>query len=108
MSHWIADVHGTHAVVETADELATWTRVRGWREASEPAPSDQVYITRAPDLHGRIPYEALLGGWADEGWKPGPPPEPVDPTRPPAPPVPVEPAAKPKTQAAAGGKNKES
>jgi len=77
-SHWIADPAGVHALVDGDDQLTYWTRIRGWSIADEPGPADQVHI-RHPDVGaGRIPYEALTGGWADLGWTAGPPPEPVD------------------------------
>lgn len=110
-TYLIADAGGNLAHVEGADQRDVWTKVRGWHEVTEPRPSDQVYIWRdGIEAPGRVPYEAL-DGWVARGWRPGPPPEPVDITKDPVlvdqPPAAVAPA-KPKTQAAAGGdKSKE-
>lgn len=106
-SYWIASAEGVYALVEGADERDTWTRVRGWREAPEPGPADQVHITH-PEIGpsaNTLPYEALAGTWQAQGWKPGPPPAPADLTKDPrivdqaAEPVAVEPV-KTKTPAA--------
>ncbi len=87
-THWIANPANWHALVDGDDELATWTLLRGWHEASEPAPDNQTYVRNAAaGLTGCIPYSALAAGWADAGWEPGPPPIPTDPTRPPQGPV---------------------
>ncbi len=102
---WIRSVHGEYAVVDDAEQVAVWTRVRGWSLADPPGPTDQVFAHH-PDVvnPGRLPYEALTGGWADLGWVAGPPPEPVDLTRDVvAAPV----AAAPTKAAASGSKSKE-
>ena len=78
---WIKNVHGEYALVDDAEQVAVWTRVRGWSLADPPGPADQVYAHHPEAGIGRLPYEALTGGWADLGWVAGPPPEPVDRTR---------------------------
>lgn len=106
--HWIADVTGVHALVSDAEQVALWTRVRGWRIADAPAPTDQVQVVNG-DLFGRIPFAALADGWADLGWKPGAPPEPIDLTKDPTfvDQPPVAGPAMPQTKTAAGGQSKE-
>lgn len=99
---WIADHAGTHALVDTADERAVWTRVRGWHDSDEPGANNQVRVVNG-DLFGCIPVSALEAGWAEMGWKPGPPPEPVDIHRDPAPVVEEQlPPPAPQTKAASG------
>lgn len=82
-SYWIRDVEGNYAQVEGAADRDTFTKVRGWSEADEPGPTDQVHVVNEnPQIGpGRLPYGALAG-WAGQGWRPGPPPAPVDLTRP--------------------------
>lgn len=101
---WIADALGTHALVASAEERNEWVRGRGWSDAAEPGPSDQVWIVNGDLDDGRIPFAALAEGWSDLGWKPGPPPEPVNILKDPA----LVDQAMPQTKAAAGGKIKES
>lgn len=108
-SYWIADAYGTLAVVEGVDQRDLWTRVRGWRLAGEPGPADRVYVVHdEAGPGGPLPFEALADGWTAFGWKPGPPPEPVDVTKDPAlrdqPTEPLPP--KPKTPAASGAAGK--
>jgi hypothetical protein len=113
-SYWIASAEGVYALVEGADQRDSWTRVRGWREASEPGPNDQVHIVH-PEIGqsaNTLPYAALEGAWQAQGWKPGPPPEPADLTKDPAlADQPAEPVAaapeKTTTAPAAGGTSKE-
>jgi hypothetical protein len=85
-TYWIADVNGRHALVVGAEQRDRWVRIHGWRPAAEPVGDDvQVCIFRAEGgLHGQVPFGAL-DGWAEGGWVPGPPAEPVDLTRDPAP-----------------------
>lgn len=109
-ARWIADNFGTYALVDGAEQRALWTLTRGWHHADKPGPNDQVRVVNG-DMFGCIPFGALAAGWAEKGWKPGPPPEPVDVHRDPAPvveeqPPPVE-QSTPQTKAAAGGQSKE-
>jgi len=97
---WIADALGAHAVVAGEDERDQWVRGRGWADAAEPSGFDQVHIVNG-DMHGCVPFAALAEGWADLGWSPGPPPEPVNILKDPAlvdqaaPPIKAAPPAKP-------------
>jgi hypothetical protein len=100
---WIADATGVHALIEGDEQQETWVGLRGWHVASPPSSADQVRVVNG-DLFGCVPFAALADGWADLGWKPGPPPEPVDLTRDPAPAPTAEPP-KPKTKTA--GKTEE-
>lgn len=104
--YWICDIAGTYALVEGAEQRDEWVKVRGWAETVEPGPTDQVHVVNdEPTVGGgRLPYAALEAGMDGLGWKPGPPPEPVDVTRDPAfvdqPPVAVTAeSVKPKTTA---------
>lgn len=61
--HWITDANGVKAVIEGADALAEWTRVRGWSEATEPVGYEFQWVRNAaPDHHGKgvMNHEALL------------------------------------------------
>lgn len=107
---WISDVEGVFALVE-AEARDLWTKVRGWAEADEPGPTDQVHVVNEhPEVGpGRLPY-AAVEQWAGLGWSAGPPPEPNDSTKDPAlagQAAPVAEPAKTKTTAAGGDKNKE-
>lgn len=84
-SYWIRDVDGVHALVDGAAERDQWTKVHGWAETGEPGPTDQVHVVNEhPEVGpGRLPYGAVED-WSGLGWKPGPPPEPVDASRNPA------------------------
>ena len=109
-SYWIADVEGVYALVEGADQRDEWTKVRGWHEAAEPGPTDQVHVVNEnPEiLPGRLPYGALGAGLDGYGWRPGPPPAPYDATKDPALTDVVVPVAEPvktKTTAATGAAN---
>lgn len=107
--HWIKDSAGVHALVDDGQH-EQWTRVRGWSDADEPGPTDRVYVTHdGAGTGGPLPFEALAEGFAALGWKPGPPPEPVDITKDPTI-VDQQPAARPakhQTKAAASGEKKE-
>jgi len=72
--YWITDSEGVYAQVEGADQLALWTRVRGWAEAGEPGPTDQVWVVNEhPEVGpGRMPY-AAVALHAGLGWSAGPP-----------------------------------
>jgi hypothetical protein len=99
-NYWIADTEGVYALVEGADQRDEWTKVRGWSEAAEPGPTDQVHVVNEnPEiLPGRLPYAAveLHSGL---GWKAGPPPAPYDATKDPVlVDQPVAEPAKPTTQ----------
>ncbi len=103
-TYWIVDQSGVHALVEGVEERDLWTQVRGWADATEPSGDTQVRVING-DLLGCIPFGALEGGWADNGWAPGPPPAPVDVYRDPAPVVEEPPMAEestPQTKAASG------
>lgn len=105
--YWIRDVEGVFAQVG-AEARDWWTKVRGWVEADEPGPTDQVHVVNEhPEVGpGRLPY-AAVEPWSGLGWSAGPPPEPADaPPAPVAQAVPAEPA-KSKTTAAGGDKSKE-
>lgn len=104
-TYWIADVTGTHALVEGDEQRDIWVHLRGWRVTAEPGPNDQVHIVNGDLSGGRIPYGALAGEWGDKGWRVGPPPVPADPTRDPVPLV--QPARPVKTKAAASAASKE-
>lgn len=112
-NYWIIDHEGVYALVEGAEQRDEWTKVRGWTTAAEPGPTDQVHVVNDnPEIaQGHpLPY-AALPGWAPLGFRPGPPPAPVDTTKDPAlvDQALVAPAAepvKPKTQAAAGATDK--
>jgi hypothetical protein len=106
-AYWIADATGAHALVEGDEQRDIWVHLRGWHLSGEPGPTDQVRVVNG-DLFGCVPFAALADGWADLGWAPGPPPEPVDLTRDPAPIAPAVEPPKPKTKAAAAAKIKES
>jgi hypothetical protein len=69
--YWISDSEGVFAQVEGADERDQWTRVRGWSEADEPGPTDQVWVANEhPDIApGRLPYGAVEH-WAGLGLRP--------------------------------------
>ena len=111
-NYWIADVEGVHALVEGADQRDEWTKVRGWHEAGEPGPADQVHVVNeTPGVGpGRLPYGALGAGLSGYGWRPGPPPAPFDATRDPAladqPASVVDEPVKPKITAASGAAEK--
>lgn len=105
--YWIRDIEGVFAQVE-AEARDMWTRVRGWTEADEPGPADQVHVVHEhPEVGpGRLPY-AAVEHWAGLGWSAGPPPEPVDTTGTPAV-VEAAPSKPTKSPAApSGDKNKE-
>lgn len=106
-NYWIANPEGEYALVDGAAARDEWIKVRGWHEAGEPGPTDQVHVVNEnPEVGpGRLPY-AAVALHAGLGWKAGPPPSPVDVTKDsvlvdPAPVVGEQ--AKPKTQSAAGG-----
>lgn len=106
--YWIRDVEGVFAHVG-AEARDLWTKVRGWVEADEPGPTDQVHVVNEhPEVGpGRLPY-AAVELHAGLGWSAGPPPEPVSETPDPAVVVPAADPAKPTKPTAAGGdKNKE-
>jgi hypothetical protein len=106
---WIQDVEGVFAQVE-AGARDLWTKVRGWAEADEPGPTDQVWVVNEnPEIGpGRLPY-AAVELHAGLGWAAGAPPEPAGTTKDPAPVEQATPTgpAKTKTTAAGGDKNKE-
>jgi hypothetical protein len=101
-SYWIVDTEGVYAQVEGADQRDEWTKVRGWSQAAEPGPSDQVHVVNEhPDIQpGRLPYGALAD-WAGLGWSAGPPPVPADSTKDP---VLVDQAAAPIAETAKSAK----
>lgn len=74
-SYWISNPQGEYALVEGTADRDTWTKVHGWSEATEPGPTDQVFVVNEnPEiLPGRLPY-AAVALHAGLGWKPGPPP----------------------------------
>jgi hypothetical protein len=108
--YWIHDVEGVYAQVEGAEARDEWTKVRGWTEADEPGPTDQVHvINENPEIaQGHpLPY-AALEGWVGLGFSAGPPPQPYGTTKP-APPTeqPAEPTKSTKAAATAAGEQKE-
>lgn len=72
---WLADVTGTKALAEGADQRDSLIGL-GWAEAAEPAGSEFVWC-RHPDITvpAKFPAETL-DAWAIRGWAPGAPPEP--------------------------------
>lgn len=101
--YWIRDVDGVFAEVEGVDQRDEWTRVRGWAEAGEPGPTDQVHVVNAhPEIGpGRLPF-AAIALHAGLGWSAGPPePVAVDAT------ADVEPVKPHKSPAPAGVEQKE-
>lgn len=80
--YWIRDVEGVYARVDGAEARDVWTKVRGWSDADEPGTTDQVHVVNEhPEVGpGRLPFGAVED-WGGLGWKPGPPPEPIDPTK---------------------------
>jgi hypothetical protein len=111
--YWIRDTEGVYAQVEGAEARDEWTKVRGWTEAGEPGPIDQVHVVnenREIAQGHPLPY-AALEGWAGLGFYAGPPPQPYGTTKPAPPAEQAAPVAEPikptKAQAAAGGEKKE-
>jgi hypothetical protein len=110
--YWIRDAEGVSALVEGAEQRDMWTKVRGWSEADEPGPNDQVWVANEhPDiLPGRLPF-AAIELHAGLGWSAGPPPELEGTTKDPAlvgQVAPASDAAKPtKAPAVAGVEQKE-
>lgn len=101
--YWLSDLDGVKALVVGAEERARWVP-RGWSDTDDPARSERVWV-RHPDveLPAVLPWDALQESWAEKGWQPSAPIEPVDPftgVRPP-PPVPADAGepAEPKPQA---------
>lgn len=107
--YWIQDAQGVYALVEGAEARDWWTKVRGWTEADEPGPTDQVHVVNEnPEIGGGfLPY-AAVELHAGLGWSAGPPPEPVPAPSPAETPAPPADAAKPtKAAAPAAGEQKE-
>jgi hypothetical protein len=81
-TYWIADAEGTKALVEGADQRDYWTKVRGWSEASEPEGLEFVWLRSdlLPDsAPTRLNWVAANDkAWTDNGFRPCPPPEPVN------------------------------
>jgi hypothetical protein len=73
---WIRDVEGVFAQVG-AEVRDLWTKVRGWVEADEPGPTDQVHVVNEhPEIGpARLPY-GVVPDLAGLGWSAGPPPDP--------------------------------
>lgn len=106
---WIQDTQGVYALVEGAEARDQWTKVRGWAEAGEPGPTDQVHVVNEnPEIGpGFLPYGAVELH-AGLGWSAGPPPEPVPAFVPAETPAPSADAVKPtKAAASAAGEQKE-
>jgi hypothetical protein len=98
-TYWIADAEGTKALVEGADQRDYWTKVRGWSEASEPEGLEFVWLRSdlLPDsAPTRLNWVAANDkAWTDNGFRPCPPPEPVNLAIPPERRAQVKPAAEP-------------
>lgn len=105
--HWIKDVEGVFALVEN-EARDWWTRVKGWVEAGEPGPTDQVHvINEHPEVGpARLPY-GVVPDMAGLGWSAGPPADPNGEAPAPADQSAAEPAKPTKSPAAAGGEQKE-
>lgn len=104
--YWIHDTEGVYAQVEGTEARDEWTKVRGWSEADEPGPNEQIHVVNEhPEIGpGRLPYGAVEH-WAGLGWSAGPPPAPEN-SAPADPPV-AEPVKPTRSPAAAGGEQKE-
>lgn len=102
---WMADGHGAKAYVPVG-EVDAW-RPRGWVTATEPAPSEQVWMAHGGH-GGRATFPATaVDVWQALGWAPSPPAEPVDITKDPAlVDQPAELVAQPKQTAAKADKEK--
>lgn len=77
-TYWIADVDGAKALVAGSAERDRWTRVNGWTETGEPEGLEFVWL-RNGQHGGRAKFAAqAVPLWEGLGWKPSPPPEPVN------------------------------
>jgi hypothetical protein len=108
MKHWIKDVESVFAQVTGAEVRDWWTKVRGWVEADEPGPTDQVHVVNEhPEIGpARLPY-GVVPDMAGLGWSAGPPPDPDAEAPVPADQPAAEPVKPTKTAASAGGEQKE-
>jgi hypothetical protein len=72
--YWIADPEGVKAVVEGADALAEWTRVRGWVETTEPVGLEFQWIRNVDHGGKGVLNHAAVPDHEGRGWFPcGPP-----------------------------------
>jgi hypothetical protein len=109
-SYWIADTEGVKALVEGADELAQWTRVRGWSETTEPVGLEFQWVRH--EVHGGRGVMAHDAAVLHEGlgWFPSDPPPPaglptdLSPAEAPADAAPSTTATKPAANATSGDK----
>lgn len=93
-TYWMRTPEGAFALVTGADERDRWTP-HGLQIADEPQPGAGVFVwLEHEDHHGRQKFPVdTVNEFADVGWHPSPPPEPVDITKDPAlRDVPAEPA----------------
>lgn len=110
---WMTDEFGAKALVTGVDERNR-LRPHGWRETTEPTGQDLVWLRHDVTEGQQLFSHAAAGQWAELGWHPSPPPEPVDLTKDPmlvdqaAAPAPAVEDSKPRTQArATSGDEKE-
>lgn len=79
---WVRDGYGSVALVP-ADAVDHW-KPRGWIETTDPDSADQIWMRHA-EHGGRAQFPIVIARvWADLGWAPSAPPEPVDVTKDPA------------------------
>ena len=79
---WMRDLTGNKAFIPAADR-DRWT-AHGWAETVPPAHGEFVWMAKDDLIHpGLIPWGAR-DYWQGIGFRPSPPPEPVNPTRDPA------------------------
>ncbi|WP_346536944.1 hypothetical protein [Micromonospora sp. DPT] len=76
-NYWLTDGYGSKALVEGADQRDRWVPL-GWSEADAPAGGDRVWMQHTEHGgHAQFPA-GVVDTWQALGWKPAPPPEPVD------------------------------
>jgi hypothetical protein len=80
--NWVKNLAGEKALIDVADS-DRWS-LHGWSEATEPGDRDFVWMA-SPEVGrpGLLPWGAR-DYWQGIGFRPSPPPEPVNPTRDPA------------------------
>jgi hypothetical protein len=80
-TYWIADTDGTKALVEGADKRDHWVKGRGWTETAEPEGYEFVWLRNDDPGLGpiRLNWQAAQDpAWAERGFKPGEPDEPIN------------------------------
>lgn len=111
---WLVDASGAKALV-TGDDERDRFRPLGWQEATEPSDRDLVWLQHDVTEGRQLCPAAASGQWAELGWHPAAPPEPVNLTKDPVlvdqvpDPEPATEDPKPKTRTrVTGGDEKES